>query len=37
MIGWMNNWQYESDPHLALASAMSVPREVVLRTIEGRD
>jgi levanase len=37
MIGWMNNWQYAGAiPTSPWRSAMSVPREVALRTIEGR-
>ena len=37
MIGWMNNWQYANQiPTSPWRSAMSVPREVALRTIDGR-
>ena len=37
MIGWMNNWQYaQSIPTAPWRSAMSVPREITLRTIDGR-
>ncbi|HKG49902.1 MAG TPA: GH32 C-terminal domain-containing protein, partial [Actinomycetales bacterium] len=37
MIGWMNNWQYGgSIPTSPWRSAMSVPREMGLRTIDGR-
>jgi levanase len=37
MIGWMNNWQYAGViPTAPWRSAMSVPREVALRTIDGR-
>jgi fructan beta-fructosidase len=37
MIGWMNNWQYAGViPTSPWRSAMSVPREVALRTIGGR-
>jgi levanase len=37
MIGWMNNWQYAGAiPTSPWRSAMSVPREVALRTIDGR-
>jgi fructan beta-fructosidase len=37
MIGWMNNWQYAGViPTSPWRSAMSVPREVALRTIDGR-
>jgi fructan beta-fructosidase len=37
MIGWMNNWQYAGAiPTSPWRSAMSVPREVELRTINDR-
>jgi fructan beta-fructosidase len=37
MIGWMNNWQYAGViPTSPWRSAMSVPRQVALRTIDGR-
>ncbi len=37
MIGWMNNWQYGTQvPTSPWRSAMSVPREVELRTVDGR-
>jgi fructan beta-fructosidase len=37
MIGWMNNWQYAgSIPTAPWRSAMSVPRRVELRTIDGQ-
>ena len=37
MIGWMNNWQYAGAiPTAPWRSAMSVPRDVALRTIDGR-
>jgi fructan beta-fructosidase len=37
MIGWMNNWQYgNSIPTSPWRSAMSVPREMGLRTIGGQ-
>ena len=37
MIGWMNNWQYANQiPTSPWRSAMSVPREIALRTIDGR-
>ena len=37
MIGWMNNWQYANQvPTSPWRSAMSVPREVGLRTVDGR-
>jgi fructan beta-fructosidase len=36
MIGWMNNWQYGNNiPTSPWRSAMSVPREMGLRTIGG--
>src|SRR6185436_5025625 len=36
MIGWMNNWQYANQvPTSPWRSAMSVPREVGLRTVDG--
>jgi len=36
MIGWMNNWQYANQvPTSPWRSAMSVPREVELRTVDG--
>jgi fructan beta-fructosidase len=36
MIGWMNNWQYANQiPTSPWRSAMSVPREIGLRTIDG--
>jgi levanase len=35
MIGWMNNWQYANQiPTSPWRSAMSVPREIALRTID---
>src|SRR3954468_5416143 len=37
MIGWMNNWLYAgATPTSPWRSAMSVPREVALRTVDGR-
>jgi fructan beta-fructosidase len=37
MIGWMNNWQYANQiPTSPWRSAMSVPREIGLREIDGR-
>jgi levanase len=37
MVGWMNNWQYANGtPTSPWRSAMSVPREVELRTVDGR-
>ncbi|MDQ1057031.1 fructan beta-fructosidase [Arthrobacter globiformis] len=37
MIGWMNNWDYANDtPTSPWRSAMSVARDVTLRTIGGR-
>jgi levanase len=37
MIGWMNNWLYGgATPTSPWRSAMSVPREVALRTVDGR-
>jgi levanase len=37
MIGWMNNWQYGTQvPTSPWRSAMSVPREVELRTVDGK-
>ena len=37
MIGWMNNWQYANQiPTSPWRSAMGVPREIGLRTIDGR-
>jgi fructan beta-fructosidase len=37
MIGWMNNWQYANQiPTSPWRSAMSVPRELGLKTIDGR-
>jgi fructan beta-fructosidase len=37
MIGWMNNWQYANQiPTSPWRSAMSVPREIALRTVDGR-
>src|SRR4051794_29397924 len=37
MIGWMNNWLYAgATPTSPWRSAMSVPREVTLRTVDGR-
>jgi fructan beta-fructosidase len=37
MIGWMNNWQYANQiPTSPWRSAMSVPREIGLRTLDGR-
>ena len=36
-IGWMSNWNYAGDiPTAPWRSAMSVPRELGLRTIDGR-
>jgi levanase len=36
MIGWMNNWQYANQiPTSPWRSAMSVPREVSLETVDG--
>jgi fructan beta-fructosidase len=37
MIGWMSNWQYAGQiPTSPWRSAMSVPRELALRTFDGR-
>ena len=37
MIGWMNNWLYANGtPTSPWRSAMSVPREVALKTVDGR-
>lgn len=37
MIGWMNNWQYAGAvPTGGWRGAMSVPREMSLRTVQGR-
>ncbi|KUO00607.1 glycosyl hydrolase family 32 [Streptomyces resistomycificus] len=37
MIGWMNNWDYgQSIPTSPWRSAQSIPREMALRTINGR-
>lgn len=37
MIGWMNNWDYgQSIPTSPWRSAQSVPREMALRTVDGR-
>jgi fructan beta-fructosidase len=37
MIGWMNNWEYAgSIPTDPWRSAMTVPRELSLRTVDGR-
>ena len=37
MIGWMNNWQYANQvPTSPWRSAMSVPREVTLQTVDGK-
>jgi sucrose-6-phosphate hydrolase SacC (GH32 family) len=37
MIGWMNNWLYgQQVPTAPWRSAQSVPREVSLRTLDGR-
>jgi fructan beta-fructosidase len=37
MIGWMNNWLYaNATPTSPWRSAMSVPREVTLRTVDGK-
>ncbi|WP_329123440.1 GH32 C-terminal domain-containing protein [Streptomyces sp. NBC_01353] len=37
MIGWMNNWQYgNSVPTSPWRSAQSMPREMGLRTVDGR-
>ncbi|MEU6626214.1 GH32 C-terminal domain-containing protein [Streptomyces litmocidini] len=37
MIGWMNNWQYGNQiPTSPWRSAQSVPREMALRTVNGR-
>jgi fructan beta-fructosidase len=37
MIGWMNNWDYANDtPASPWRSAMSLAREVTLKTIHGR-
>ncbi|MBI3866264.1 MAG: glycoside hydrolase family 32 protein [Planctomycetia bacterium] len=35
-IGWMNNWETCLNPTYPWRSAMSVPREVTLRRIQGR-
>ncbi|WUO17416.1 GH32 C-terminal domain-containing protein [Streptomyces sp. NBC_00289] len=37
MIGWMNNWDYSGAiPTSAWRGAQSIPREMALRTIDGR-
>ncbi|MFF8600020.1 GH32 C-terminal domain-containing protein [Streptomyces sp. NPDC015232] len=37
MIGWMNNWQYgNAVPTSPWRSAQSIPREMALRTVNGR-
>jgi levanase len=37
MIGWMNNWDYgQSVPTSPWRSAQSIPREMALRTVDGR-
>ncbi|MFF9198374.1 GH32 C-terminal domain-containing protein [Streptomyces sp. NPDC014779] len=37
MIGWMNNWQYgNAIPTSPWRSAQSIPREMALRTVNGR-
>jgi levanase len=37
MIGWTNNWQYADNvPTVGWRGAMSVPREMGLRTIDGK-
>ncbi|MEV5159405.1 GH32 C-terminal domain-containing protein [Streptomyces sp. NPDC053728] len=37
MIGWMNNWDYSgSIPTSPWRSAQSIPREMALRTVDGR-
>ena len=37
MIGWTSNWQYAGDvPTVGWRGAMSVPREMGLRTIDGK-
>ncbi|WP_279345122.1 GH32 C-terminal domain-containing protein [Streptomyces sp. HP-A2021] len=37
MIGWMNNWDYgQSVPTSPWRGAQSVPREMALRTVDGR-
>lgn len=37
MIGWMNNWDYAAaTPADAWRSAMSLPRELALRSLDGR-
>ncbi|MFP1625872.1 GH32 C-terminal domain-containing protein [Streptomyces sp. 5K101] len=37
MIGWMNNWQYGNHiPTSPWRSAQSIPREMALRTVDGR-
>ncbi len=37
MLGWMNNWRYAADiPTAPWRGAMSLPRELALRTIDGR-
>jgi fructan beta-fructosidase len=37
MIGWMNNWRYAHDvPTTPWRGAMSLPRELALRTVDGR-
>ena len=37
MIGWMNNWQYgNSTPTSPWRGAQSIPREMALRTVNGR-
>ncbi|MER7478712.1 GH32 C-terminal domain-containing protein [Streptomyces sp. NPDC126510] len=37
MIGWMNNWDYgQSVPTTPWRGAQSIPREMALRTIDGR-
>ncbi len=37
MIGWMSNWRYAHDvPTTPWRGAMSLPRELALRTVDGR-
>ncbi|MDQ4502552.1 glycoside hydrolase family 32 protein [Sinomonas sp. ASV322] len=37
MIGWMSNWDYaNSTPTEGWRSAMALPREITLRTVDGR-
>jgi fructan beta-fructosidase len=38
LVGWMNNWQYANQiPTSPWRSAMAAPRELALRTVDGRE